>query len=127
MNVIRIYREGLIQQGCKNTKAKNEQRRESEKVKGKEDKEKLTVKPPQVPCDQCLEDRGKFVEDVLVICYCEHNHTAGIYHIKSETWHIFSPMSQEEFDTRVLKGIARAKELKTDLDKLFEQMPAKEI
>jgi hypothetical protein len=85
------------------------------------------MKPPQVPCSGCV-SKGENISDVLVICYCEHNQSLGLYYIESQKWHVFSPMSKEEFYFYLEKSTGQATEFSDKaLDKVFELIPGKEI
>ena len=74
----------------------------------KKDKEKLAVPPPQVPCDECINNRGKRFENDVAVCYCKHNNSVGIFHIKKMMWEILHPVSKEQYERSIARAINRA-------------------
>jgi hypothetical protein len=85
------------------------------------------MKTPLAPCSECV-DKGENIKNALVICYCEHNQSLGLYYIESQHWHVFSPMSKEEFYIYLKKSVDQAyTNFDKSLDMVFEQMPAKEV
>lgn len=88
-----------------------------------EEKPKLMVEPPQLPCDQCIENEGKILNDELVIVYCKHNCSGAVYSIRSKTWQISHRVTLEEFRASLFRSAVNAKLLKTIQVKAFDEFP----
>jgi len=87
----------------------------------KDEKPKLQIRAPEVPCDDCINTKGKILEDELVFVYCSHNFAGAVYSIDLKTWQVFHPVNVADFTLIVNGSISRARLLKA----LGEQHQAK--
>jgi hypothetical protein len=73
----------------------------------KKDKPNLIVDPPQVPCDECINNGGKLFDNAVAVCYCPHTQSVGIYDIEKKRWQVLHPVSKEKYEASVRKAKTR--------------------
>lgn len=79
------------------------------------EKPKLKVPEAKGLCDECIEKESKIVDDdAIVVCYCEHNSTGGLFQVDKGLWRLTTPIFKEDFQrvsTMQREGIKKGKNI----------------